>query len=83
MLTLAAGILATFLIGCESEKPILIDQVRKNPTPEMETIARTHDQRKNDHAIVKDYNERQIGDDIDAILLMDRPVRLSPYVLPQ
>ncbi len=83
MFTLAAGLLATLMIGCSSDKPILIDQVRGNPAPEMQTIAHTPDQRKNEHAIVKNYNKRQIGDDIDAILLLDRPVRLSPYVMPQ
>lgn len=83
LFTLTAGLLATFLIGCSSEKPILIDQVRRNPTPEMETIARTHDQRLNEHAVVRNTNLRQIGDDIDAILLLNRPVRLTPYVIPQ
>lgn len=83
LFSLAAGLLATTLIGCSSEKPILIDEVRRNPTPEMDTIARTYDDRKNDHAVVKNTNLRQIGDDIDAILLLNRPVRLTPYVIPQ
>lgn len=83
MMIITAGMATLALNGCESDKSVLIDEIRRNPTPEMETIARTHNDRLNNHAVVRNSNLRQIGDDIDAILLLDRPVRLSPYVIPQ
>lgn len=83
LFSFAAGLVALLMVGCSSDKPILIDQVRANPTPEMQTIARTRNQRLNEHAVVRNTNRRQILDDIDAILLLDRPVRLTPYVIPQ
>jgi hypothetical protein len=83
ILFMAAAVSTLTLVGCESNKAILIDEVRKNPAPEMETISRTYDDRKNEHAVTQNINHRQIADDIDAILLLNRPVRLSPYVIPQ
>lgn len=83
LMLITAGTATLALIGCESDKSVLIDEIRKNPTPEMNTIAHTHNDRKNKHAVVRNANIRQIGDDLDAILLLDRPVRLSPYVIPQ
>jgi len=83
IMILAAGITTITFVGCESNKYLRINEIRKNPSPEMNTMARTSDNRKNDHAVLHNINARQISDDIDALLLLDRPSRLTPFVIPQ
>ena len=83
MMITAAGITVMAFVGCESDKNLMINGIRRNPSPEMQTISRTPDNRKNDHAVIRNINGRQISDDIDALLLLDRPSRLTPFVTPQ
>lgn len=79
IIVLAAGLLG----GCKSNpdsKKLTIDEVRSDPTPDLSSIAWTHDQRKSRRAYVADTNLRQIWDDIDEIMLFDRPSRMAKQV---
>jgi len=67
--------------GCSSDR-ITAKSVRKNMSPELKSIASQSEERKNIHARTKDTNLRQIWDDLDHILLLDHPVRLSEYPIP-
>lgn len=81
LLLLSLVVFAAALLGCQSDG-ITAKSVRKDMSPEMKSIALMHEQRKNVHARTKNTNKRQIWDDIDSILLLDRPVRLSEYPIP-
>lgn len=78
-LIVAAG----FLGGCKSDtdsKKLTIDEVRRDPTPDLSSIAWTHEQRASRRAYVADTNLRQIWDDIDEMMLFDRPSRMAKQV---
>lgn len=75
----AAAVLgAGLLLGACSQA----DKVRANMSPELETIARTPEQRKNMVARSLDTNFRELNDDWDHIWLLDEPLHLSPYPIP-
>ena len=67
--------------GC-GKKLITGKYARSHPSPELQTLAHTKELRKNMHARTHDTNLRQILDDLDAILLIERPVQLSKYPVP-
>ena len=79
----ALGVCALALCGCnasqQADRQITAEYVRNNMSPELESIAETPAQRANRHARVDNTNLRQIPDDIDMLLLRDRPVWLSWY----
>lgn len=76
-LTLVAGLMAT---GCASD--ITGQSVRSHPTPEMEGIAYTPEQRQNNIVRVWNTNMRQIVDDWDRFWLISEPSRMSHYPIP-
>lgn len=67
--------------GC-GNKQIDAKYARKHPSPELQSIAHMAEQRKNRRARTHDTNLRQIWDDIDMILMVERPVWLSEYPIP-
>ncbi len=76
--------LVGFLItsgGCQRQK-ITAKSVRGDMSPELQSIAHRQEQRKNMHARTKNTNWRQLKDDMDRILLMEKPSRLSEYPIP-
>lgn len=75
---------ATLLLGGCSSQPENVSPswVRSNLTPELQSIAHSPEQRKNVHARVYDTNLRQVWDDLDMILLLDRPSQMSKYPIP-
>lgn len=82
---IVAGLLSltslVFTGGCSSE--VTAWDVRSDPTPELESMAFTSEERHSIHARMLNTQFRQIPDDIDEILLLDRPVRFSPrYPIP-
>jgi hypothetical protein len=78
LLSLASLVLSG---GCSSD--ITANDVRFDPTPELESMAFTSEERRSIHARMLNTQFRQIPDDIDEILLLDRPVRFSPrYPIP-
>ena len=82
---LSVGGVAVLVIGLFAAggcNRITGSSVRRNMSPEKLSIARNSQQRKNDIARTIDTNTRQIWDDFDYILLLDRPRRLSSYPIP-
>lgn len=74
---LAAMALAT---GCTSQ--ITSGDIRSNPSPELYTTAKTAEENRNDIAQVLDWNARTLRDDVNRLLLIDRPSRLTIYPAP-
>lgn len=70
-------------VGCESEPDTIdADYVRSNMTPELESVAMSHELRKMNHARTIDHNLRQVWDDLDSMLLLDQPLGFSRYYIP-
>lgn len=78
---LALVSLALFFVGCKSQG-ITAKSARKDMSPELKSIADMAEQRKNAHARTINTNKRQIWDDIDHFLLLDKPSRLNEYPIP-
>jgi len=68
--------------GCGGEQKIDAKYARSHMSPELKSIAHMAEQRKNVHARTHDTNLRQIWDDYDMMMLLDRPVWLSEYPIP-
>lgn len=72
--------------GCASKSAdpnrVTVESLRADLTPEMESVGLNHDQRVNRHIRTFNTNIRQVWDDLDAILMLDRPNRMSPYPIP-
>lgn len=77
----AASVALALCSGCSQGK-ITAGTIRRNMSPDLESLAKTHEMRLNDRAKTWDVNARQIWDDIDGILFLDRPLRLSRYPIP-
>ena len=77
-LLLAAA--ACSAVGCQ--KQVTAQQVRSDLSPELESIAMSSEQRKNNITRTIDTNLRQIWDDFDSALFLDRPMRTSRYPIP-
>lgn len=77
---------ALVLAGCGGsgvrDGRLTASDVRRNPTPELDHVARSHAQVRNDHARIIDNNNRALWDDLDRMLLLDRTSRNQPLVLP-
>jgi hypothetical protein len=80
VLTLAAGFLST--VGCASNDEITGYSVRMNPTPEMEGIAYTPEQRQNNVVRSWNTNMRQAVDDWDQFWLIANPLHMSNIPIP-
>ena len=76
-----AGCLLVVVGGCKSNG-ITAAQVRRNMSPELVSMALTHEQHKNQQARTFDTNLRQLVDDFERIWLMDHPLRMSEYPIP-
>ena len=76
-------LVAVLAIGCSSrQQPTRVSDMLGNMSPDFETIALSHDQRLVRQARSVDVNLRQLTDDIDNVLLIYRPLRLSIYPIP-
>lgn len=82
-LTLSLGLLLAVttaqLTGCST---VTAEQIRMNPTPELQSTAMSSGQRKNNQARVVDNNLRGIWDDGARLLFFDRTLPASPYPTP-
>ena len=76
-LVLAIGMLT---VGCSNT--ITESSVSANMSPEMKTIAHTHEQRCNYIARSLDTTQRQIFEDWDRFWLIEEPLHLSKYPIP-
>ncbi len=81
-----AAVLALFgmaCIGCgRSSSKVTAMSVHGDMSPELESIALTPGQRRNQVLRSADTDLRQVADDTMGILLLDRPSRMSPYPVP-
>jgi hypothetical protein len=77
---LALGVLALGFIsvGCQSDK-ITAASVRANPSPDLTSVALNREQMDNRSARAMDTTMRQVWDDFDAIMFLDKPMRLTKY----
>jgi len=80
-LGLACVLFAVAAGGCNKNK-VTAEKVRDNMSPELQSMAMTHEQRQNAHARTIDTTLRQVWDDLDMILLLDKPIKLTRYPVP-
>ena len=80
MLVLGAGMTLSST-GCTSNE-ITGDSVRANASPEMVTIAMTHEQRQNNLTRSANTNWRQLVDDWDRFWLLADPLHMSNIPIP-
>lgn len=74
LLLLAGSLLV--IGGCTDITP---ETTRMDMSPEMETLGKTQQERQNMQFRAIDETLRQINDDTDSLLFLDRPVGLSRY----
>ncbi len=71
----------SLLSGC-GKKLITSKTARKNVSPSLKTSLRTAEQQRNRTKWIDDVDARQFEDDLEAIFLIERPSRLTPYPIP-
>jgi hypothetical protein len=83
-LTLAAlaVVVAVPLLGCESEADKRAKRIRRNLTPELDTLYQREDDIDNALALTFDENGRMILQDLGRAFYTDRPSRLTPEPVP-
>ena len=77
-LVLALGLLT--VAGCSNK--FTAKTARKNISPSLDTLSLTPEQRKNRHARTVDVNLRQVNEDVDRLLLLDRSTMLNRNPMP-
>jgi len=66
----------------KADDRITAEDVRWNMSPELWTMDESREEQKNRHARTLDTNLRQISNDADRALLIDRPSHLSLFSVP-
>ncbi len=69
------------LTACSGQQQRL-SSYRSNPSPELDTLSKSHDNIDNRLTIGSDTNFRMLNEDIGRALLLDRPSRLTPVPVP-
>ena len=77
---LAVSALAAAGLGCASDTSP--SAIRGDVTPYLDNLSQNEELAKNNHARVIDHNTRSAWSDLEALLLLDRPSRLSPIYVP-
>lgn len=82
--SLGIGLVAGALVfgGCSSDQLFTSKHAKKNISPAMESMAQTKEQRKNRTAYTFDVNFRQLNDDVDSVLLLERPMQMHRAPMP-
>ncbi|MEM6551881.1 MAG: hypothetical protein AAF750_07115 [Planctomycetota bacterium] len=75
-----AATLLALSTGCSSK--VTSGDIRSNPSPELYSTAKTHEEHRNDVAQVVDWNVRSMRDDWNRLLLLERGSRLTLYPAP-
>ena len=73
---------ACLLMGGGCSQKFTVATARRNMSPKLETMTATHEQRLNAYARTVDVNLRQLNDDIDELLLLDRPMLTTRTPVP-
>ncbi len=77
ILTIPALCVATTMVGCSR-----VDGYRLDPSPEARNMGETDDEIANKTTITFDTNFRNMTDDLGRLLMLDRPSRLGPKMMP-
>ncbi|MBL8764620.1 MAG: hypothetical protein JNM07_10170 [Phycisphaerae bacterium] len=80
---LAATVVVGLAGGCQSESERQLAEIRRNPTPELDTLSQRHDDIDNTLTVMADENFRMLNEDLGRFWLLDRPSRLSPTRMPR
>lgn len=80
LLALAIG--ATLLLGTSGCAATKAERIRANYTPYLDSTAKNAEQDRNTQARVIDHNTRSIWDDLNRILLLDKPSHANIYYIP-
>ncbi len=75
-------VLSLTLVSTTGCGRVTAGQVRRNMTPELDTVTRSREMWKNDVARYTDNNLRNAWDDLDRLLLLHRNSRLTPWPQP-
>lgn len=70
------------LAGCASSSDPQTEMIRKNPTPELDTLYQTPDDVQNVLAIMENENRRMRNQDLGRVFYTDRPSRLTREPVP-
>ncbi|BAM04109.1 hypothetical protein [Phycisphaera mikurensis] len=82
-LTLLAAVAgSTLLLSLGGTGCTKAQRIRANYTPYLDSTAYNSEQDRNRQARVIDHNTRGVWDDLNRVLLLDQPSRLSPYTIP-
>ncbi|MFW6060123.1 MAG: hypothetical protein ACODAQ_08070 [Phycisphaeraceae bacterium] len=81
----AAMLLGSLLLasGCSSNGEITAADVRHNWSPELTTLTLSAEQHRVREWRTYDTNLRQVHDDLARLLLTERPLGLTPYIIPE
>ncbi len=89
IITLAMGLSSLLMMstGCQSTNrheswQITTRDLRRDMSPSLKTLTQTREQHATSKARVTDLNLRMIHDDMDLLLLQDRPSYLTRYPVP-
>ncbi len=82
IVTLAACTLASLLGGCSTGDQRL-DDVRADPTPDLDTLYQRPVDVDNALTVMADENGRMFWQDLGRALLLDRPSRLTREPIPR
>jgi hypothetical protein len=77
-----AVVVAAPLVGCQSEADRRAARIRRNLTPELDTLYQREDDIDNVLALTFDENGRMILQDLGRAFYTDRPSRLTPEPIP-
>lgn len=84
ILTASALFGALCLGGCASNKlDEKADELRSNPSPELDTMYQRQSDIKNAQTVTADENFRMLNQDLGRFWLLDRPSRLTPEPVPR
>ncbi len=64
------------------DSELSLRKIRSNPSPELKGMANNHWYNKNIEAITRDVNRRQLSDDVNTVLFLTEPSKMSYYVVP-
>ena len=79
---LACAIAATLLLGSGGCAATKAERIRANYTPYLDSIAANSEQDRNTQARVIDHNTRSLWDDLNKVLLLDKPSHANIYYIP-
>lgn len=69
--------------GCSGNGEITAGDIRRNWSPELASISQSREQHRIRTARTIDTNLRQAYDDLSRFWLTERPLGLTPYIIPE